>query len=128
MGYSTLFIFQQSIKKEICCGVIKWKRSINGSWWCFHNLGYLNPHCSIESLTTSKVEHPHDPSYNIKSLNSQGNRIATVVLYIPSTGIYYSVQFVSDTSHLWAKGLWICNQGLVTKTILQMLPSNSLCI
>jgi len=48
----------------------------------------------------------------------------TVVLYIPSTGTYYSPRFVSDTSHLRAKGLWLCNHGLATKTVLQMLPSN----
>jgi len=33
---------------------------------------------------------------------------------------------VSDTSHLRAKGLWLGNHGLATKTVFQMLSSNSL--
>jgi len=90
--------------------------------------GFLNPLCSTETFSNPKVQHPHDPSYNIMSLNSWHNSIATVVLYIPSTGTYYLPQLVSDTSCLRAKGLWLHNQGLATNTVLQMLPSNSLCI
>jgi len=47
---------------------------------------------------------------------------------MPSTGTYYSPCFLSDTSHLRAKGHWMRNHGLATKTIMQMLPSTSLCI
>ena len=62
----------------------------------------------------------------MKSRNSRRNRIPSVALYFPSTGTYYSPRFVSDTSRLRSKGLWLRNHGLATKTVFQMLPSTSL--
>jgi len=52
--------------------------------------GFINPQCSMKSSCNPKVEHPNDPSYDIISPNSQHNSMSTVVLYIPSTGTYYS--------------------------------------
>jgi len=46
--------------------------------------------------------------------------------YTPSTGTYYSPQFVADTSPLQSKGLWLHHNGLATKTVMQMLPSLAL--
>jgi len=53
---------------------------------------------------------------------------SAVVLYFPSTGLYYSPWFVSDTSCLWSKGMWLCNQCLAMTFVLQMLPATSLWI
>jgi len=55
--------------------------------------GYLNPECSMESSGTTRVDHPHDPSYKSLTSNSQQNSVPTVVLYMPSTGTYYSPYF-----------------------------------
>jgi len=55
--------------------------------------GYLNPECSTESQSTTRVDHPHDPSYEIVTPNSRQNSVPTVVLYMPSTGTYYLPHF-----------------------------------
>jgi len=49
-----------------------------------------------------------------------------VVLFIPSTGYVYSLRFLSDTTCLQAKGLWLRNCHLATDTVLKMLSSISL--
>jgi len=88
--------------------------------------GFLNPNCRIDTTTNQQTGHPHDPSYDMKSMNERCKEIRTVVLYFPSTGNYYSPRFVLDTSWLRAKGLWLRNHHLATKNILQMLPSTAL--
>jgi len=54
------------------------------------------------------------------------HKIPSVVLFIPSTGSVYSPRFLSDTTRLQAKGLWLRNCRLATDTVLKMLPSVSL--
>jgi len=88
--------------------------------------GYVNPCCNTTSSYEQRVDLPHDPSYSIVNANSRHYSLPMVALYIPSAGIYYSPRFVSDTSRLRAKGLWLGNHGLATKTVFQMLSSNSL--
>ena len=88
--------------------------------------GYVNSNCNTSSSYDQRIDHPHDPTYSIVNANSRCHSVATVALYIPSAGIYYSPWFVSDTSRLRAKGLWLGNHGLATKTVFQMLSSNSL--
>jgi len=88
--------------------------------------GFLNPNCRVDTTTNQQTGYPHDPSYDMKSMNERCEEIRTVVLYFPSTGNYYSPRFVSDTSRLRAKGLWLRNHHLATKNVLQMLPSTAL--
>jgi len=88
--------------------------------------GFLNCNHNLDKKVIPKKEHPHDPCNNVKSRNSHQNQIPSVTLYFPSTGTYFSPRFVSDTSRLQSKGLWLRNHGLATKTVFQMLPSTSL--
>jgi len=88
--------------------------------------GYINPDCLLNATPNQRTEYPHDPSYDITSRNERCNEIRTVVLYFPSTGTYYSPRFVTDTSHLRVKGLFLRDFDLSTKTVWQMLPSTAL--
>jgi len=88
--------------------------------------GYINPDCLLNATPNQQTEYPHDPSYDITSRNEKSNEIRSVVLYFPSTGTYYSPRFVTDTSRLRAKGLFLRDFDLSTKTVWQMLPSTAL--
>jgi len=69
--------------------------------------GFINPDCVYVNDAEVKANCPHDPTYNIQSMNSRKKRMPSVVLYFPSTGSYYSPLFVSDTSRLRSKGMWL---------------------
>jgi len=90
--------------------------------------GVLNPECVPQDGRCFHGEHPHDPSYEIISPNCRQNKVPSVVLFFPSTGSYYSPRFVSNTSRLQSRGLWLGDCCLANTTTLQMLPSTSLCI
>jgi len=59
--------------------------------------GFVNPLFRQGMIETDL---PHDPSYDIISLNRCKNCIPTVVVYFPSTGTYYSPRFFANTSQL----------------------------
>jgi len=52
--------------------------------------GVLNPECVPQDGCCFHSEHPHDPSYEIISPNCRQNKVPSVVLFFPSTGLYYS--------------------------------------
>jgi len=60
--------------------------------------GFINPLCKQGMIVSSRTDLPHDPSYNIVSLNRCKNSIPTVVVYFPSTGTYYLPRFFVDNS------------------------------
>jgi len=88
--------------------------------------GVINPECVPQDGRCFCGEHPHDPSYEIISPNCRQKKVPSVVLFIPSTGSYYSPRFVSNTSRLQSRGLWLGDCRLANSTTLQMLPSTSL--
>jgi len=90
--------------------------------------GLLNPECMKDLNAKANAVHPHDPAYDILSPTYHATKLSSVVLFFPSTGTYYSPLFLSNTSCLWAKGLWLHNYGMATLNVLQMLPATSLCI
>ena len=87
------YSFEKSNPLELC-------RAADGA---FVICGFINPLCSHGLIDTNRTELPHDPSYDIVSQNRCKNCIPTVVVYFPSTGTYYSPQFVADTSQLQSK-------------------------
>jgi len=88
--------------------------------------GLLNLECIKDLHVQSNALHPHDPFYDILSLTYCATKLTSVVLYFPSTGTYYSPLFLSNTSCLQAKGLWLRNHSMATLNVLQMLPATSL--
>jgi len=88
--------------------------------------GHINPNCVSHESAKKRDDIPHDPMYNIFGPNLQKNKMQSVVLYFPSTGTYYSPRFVADTSRLQSKGMFVCNKGLATMHVLEMLPSTAL--
>ena len=88
--------------------------------------GFINPLCRQGMIDSSRTDLPHDPSYNIVSLNRCKNSIPTVVVYFPSTGTYYLPRFFVDNSQLRSKGLCLQDDVLATKSVLQMLPGSAL--
>jgi len=63
---------------------------LNAADGAFIICGILNPQCVPQEGHGFCGEHPHDPSYKIISPNSRQNKVPSVVLFIPSTGSYYS--------------------------------------
>jgi len=88
--------------------------------------GLLNPNCAERSDNGNTPEYPYDPACSFVSPKSQQHKIPSVVLYFPSTGMYYSPWYIADTSHLQAKGLCLLDKILATSIVLQMLPATSL--
>jgi len=126
VGYSTLFITTKSFYKKYSfekSNPLELSRAADGA---FVICGFVNPLCRQGVIDTSRTDPPHDPSYNIISLNRCKNHIPSVVVYFPSTGTYYSPRFFADTSRLQLKGLCLCDNGLATKSVLQMLPASAL--
>jgi len=90
--------------------------------------GLFNPECMKDIHAKANAVHPHDPEYDILSLTYCATKLTSVVLYFPSTGTYYSPLFLSNTSRLQAKGLWLHNQCMAMLNVFQMLPATSFCI
>jgi len=88
--------------------------------------GYINSKCVSHEMPKQRVENPHYPMYNIVGPMLQKHKMLSVVLNFPFTGTYYSPRFVADTSCLQSKGVVICNKGLASMHVLQMLPSIAL--
>jgi len=88
--------------------------------------GLINPTCVYQDDVDLKVDIPHDPIYEMLSINSCQKQMPSVVLYFPSTGLYYLPWFVTNTGCLWPKGMWLHNQFLARTLVLQMLPTTSL--
>ena len=82
--------------------------------------GLLNLNCVHDIHAKSNAVHPHDPTYDFLSAKSYATKM--------TTGMYYLLRFVFNTSHLWLRGLWLHKQCMATLNVLQMLPATSLCI
>jgi len=52
--------------------------------------GLINPACVHQDDLEVKADCPHDPTYGISLINSCKKQMPSVVLYFPSTGLYYS--------------------------------------
>jgi len=62
--------------------------------------GLLNLNCDERSDHGNTPEYPYDPACSFVSPKSQQHKIPSVVLYFPSTGMYYSPWYIADTSCL----------------------------
>jgi len=101
VGTSIQFVMYISIKEKILNWDINPMELTTADDGAYLICGYLNPNCHFNAISNKPTEYSCDPSYDITSMNDRCNEICTVVLYFPSTGIFYSPWFVSDTSHLW---------------------------
>jgi len=63
---------------------------LNAADGAFIICGLLNSQCVPQEGRGFCGEHPHDPAYEIISPNSRQDKVPSVVLFIPSTGSYYS--------------------------------------
>jgi len=121
MGYTSLPVVDEVIKKKYSIEIsnsMELSEAANGAYLI---CGYLNQECVSQEIRNS--EYQLNPVCNIITANHEQHHIPSVVLFIPSTVSFYSPIFLSDMTHLQAKGLWLQNCHLATDTMLKMLPS-----
>jgi len=115
-----------SMSKKYCFEISNEAELLRATDGAFIICGLINPLCTPQDAERHAAAHPHDPLYDIVSPNCREKKIPSAVLFIPAVGCFYSPRFVSNTSRLQAKNLWLRNMSLASAMVLHMLPSTAL--